>query len=320
MQKPTKNSTVSSLWNAWCFASLIGIWPRFIEPRLLQTTHLSLPINIPPALDQLKILQFSDLHLHRGVSDRFLKKLEKRIMRLKPDIIVFTGDFLCYSELDDRKRLKDFLCCLNAPYGCFAILGNHDYSEFVSINEKGDYDVIKQESSSLMRAFKRLFAKTTITGKITPRAKAVTMHEELLKLLELTPFKVLHNETKILDIKGHHLNICGLGEYFTGRFHPDEAFKNYNPKYPGIVLSHNPDTAPRLLSYPGDIILSGHAHGKQVNLPWIWKRFTLMENRNLTRGLKKIDGKWLYINRGVGGVIDFRWFAIPEILLLRLTQ
>src|ERR1700722_3315000 len=101
-----------------------------------------------------------------------------------------------------------------------------------------------------------------------------------------------------------------------GRFKPDLAFKDYNPAYTGIVLAHNPDCGPELKNYPGDVILSGHTHGGQINLPWLWKRFTLMKNMQYKRGLWKIGNKFMYVNRGIGSVMKFRWFAIPEILLL----
>ena len=66
--------------------------------------------------------------------------------------------------------------------------------------------------------------------------------------------------------------------------------------------------------------MCGHTHGGQVNLPWFWKKFTLMENPQLKRGLVRMLDKWIYINRGVGSIMQFRWFAKPEILLLTLEM
>lgn len=307
------------LWDLWCLVSIIGIWPRFIEPNLLSVSKIRIKIpGLPPDLNGLKIIQFSDLHLYPKTPIPFLKKIIKKISNQNPDLILFTGDFLCYSVLNEEKKLNEFLNCLHAKYGCYAILGNHDYSSCVSINPEGDYDVIENNKPHLSKAFGRLFTKTTLTKHVTDKAKAIPFNKKLLKLLEKTPFKLLHNETAMIPIKNSYLNICGLGEYIMGRFQPEEAFKNYSMKYPGIILAHNPDTIPHLKKYPGEMIFCGHTHGGQVNLPWLWKKFTLLENMQFKKGLLKVDNKWAYINRGIGSVLPFRWFSPPEILMLTL--
>mgnify|MGYP003307843528 CR=1 FL=1 len=54
------------------------------------------------------------------------------IKRIKPDIVVFTGDLVDKDiELsnDDYKYLTSQFSEINAKYGKFSILGNHDYDE-----------------------------------------------------------------------------------------------------------------------------------------------------------------------------------------------
>lgn len=318
-----KNSKKSPLlWDLFCIASLVGIWPRFIEPSLIFTTRLTLPIaHLPKDLHGLKIVQISDLHLNIHTSDAFLTKLIRKCHALKPDLIAFTGDFICYGQLQESAKLKSLLDQLHAPYGCYAVLGNHDYASCISINDEGDYDIVPSpSSSSLARAFRRLIESKNLTSKTTERAKDTPLNSELVKLLEETPFKLLHNETKILSIGNTKLNLCGLGEYTLKKNNASQAYKTYDSRYPGIILMHNPDGFFSLKNYPGDIVLSGHSHGGQVNFPWMWKKFTLLENMQFKRGLRKEGNKWLYINRGLGSVLPFRWFAPPEILLLTLEQ
>jgi len=319
-----KNKIGNLLWDLWCICSVVGIWPRFIEPKTLKTTHLKIPIaNLPKSLDGLKILQFSDLHLNESTPNTFLSKLKRRIASLSPDIIVFTGDFLCYSQLRDKKRLSSFFASLpEAPYGNYAILGNHDYTHYVMVNDEGDYDACTKPltSSGIKKGFERLFTKIKLTQHITPDAQSTPPHEGLIELIHSTPFKLLHNETVVIPIRDTHLNICGLGEYMAGRLLPDDAYKGYDTKYPGIILAHNPDSVPRLKDYPGDLILCGHTHGGQVNLPLIGNKFVLLENMYLKKGLVRCDDRWVYVNRGVGGVLNFRWFSPPEITLITLAK
>lgn len=314
-----KNTFSQFLWDLWCTVSVVGIWPRFIEPNLISTTRMTLPVSNLEKSASLKIVQFSDLHFNLDLKDYFLNKLTRKILNESPDVIVFTGDFLCFSKLQDADKLKKFLNSLHAPFGCFAILGNHDYENFVSINQDGEYDVINNSSSTLTRGFKRLFSKIKLAGSVTDNAKNTNMHAGLSILLEETPFQVLHNQNKILTIKGIKLNLCGLGEYSLGKCLPEKAFEHYNRESAGIILSHNPDSLSLLKDYLGDIILSGHTHGGQINLPGFREKFLALENPKLTRGLVTESGKKIYINRGIGSVMKFRWFSMPEILSLTLT-
>lgn len=322
MPMDSQNKLASPLiWDLFCALSLVGIWPRFVEPRLVFTTRSLLPIrNLPRDLNGFHIVQISDLHFHHHTSASFLDKIVRKCERLRPDLIAFTGDFLCFSQLNEPERLRAFLQRFSAPYGCYAAFGNHDYASFISINCQGDYDVIEPPTtSSLSRAFSRLKSTITLTKKTTDQAKKTPLHVDLLSLLKETPFQVLHNTSTLLSIKGTKLNVCGLGEYSMGKLDAKEAFLNYNDNFPGVILLHNPDGVPALKSHPGDIILSGHTHGGQVNLPWMWKKFTTLENMHFKRGLIKCDDKWLYVNRGLHSVLPFRWFAPPEILSLTLV-
>lgn len=317
----SSGSLANFCWNAWCCLSIVGIWPRFIEHKLLSTTRLNLKIpNLSKDLKGLKIVQFSDLHLHSQVSDSFLQKIKRKIEAFQPDIILFTGDFLCFALLRDLERLQKFFSSFHAPYGCYTILGNHDYAEFVSINKKGEYDILDASTGSFSQIFKRFLTTTTLARKTTERAKAVKHNEVLENLLQKTPFKLLKNESTLVPIKNSFINITGLEEYSTGRCDPTKAFLNFNKHYPGLVMAHNPDNIPSLLKFPGEVILCGHTHGGQVNLPWLWKKFTLMENPKLKRGLFRMNNKWAYVNRGVGSIMQFRWFSVPELLLLTLDS
>lgn len=310
------------LWDLWCISSVIGIWPRFIEPNLLSRTHLDLPIpDLSKDLIGIKILQFSDLHWSVKFSNSLLKKLIYKINDFEPDLILFTGDLLCRSKFEDRERLSHFFRSLRASTGCFAVLGNHDYEKFVTVNERGDYDLESDHSSSMIgKGFKRLFSSISLSKQMTDKVKAVYSHPQLREFFASVNFRLLENTSQLVPYKQGYINVCGLEEYTLGRLDPEKTFAHYDSKYPGLVLCHNPDAIPHLISYPGQVILCGHTHGGQVNLPWMWKKFTYLENVHFKRGIKKIGDKWVYINRGIGSVMKFRWFSLPEITFITLKQ
>lgn len=299
--------------------SIVGVWPRYVEPYLVKVTDRTW--KLPPKyhhLDNLRIVQFSDLHFHSQFSEKFLDRVARRILKQKPDIILFTGDFICYSKLEDQERLKKFLNRLRAPHGCFCIFGNHDYAQYVSRNSTGIYDIMRpiNPAVGIMRAVWTIIRTKPEIYHITNEAASTPLHEELCSLLHETPFMLLENTTINLPIG---LNITGLGDYALGRCRPDTAFAGFVKDLPGIVLSHNPDTFVHLFDYPGDWILSGHTHGEQIHLPFlrrVSRKLARLENPHFTRGYFKMRGKECYVNRGIGGHKPFRFCSPPEVLVL----
>src|ERR1700722_8116601 len=101
MDFPTKLSSCAV--DFLCLATLVGIWPRFIEPKRLKNTVLKLYLP-NKELSGLKIIHLTDLHFHAGTSARFLNKIAARLRQEKPDLVLFTGDFICYSKMEERQR------------------------------------------------------------------------------------------------------------------------------------------------------------------------------------------------------------------------
>ncbi|WP_366223516.1 UDP-2,3-diacylglucosamine diphosphatase LpxG [Chlamydia buteonis] len=301
-------------------------WANFIEPNCLQTSWLTwkLPKKYSH-LHGLRIAQISDLHFHKFVPKKFLKKVSLKLSNFSPDILLFSGDFLCRAQIEDRPRLEAFLNTLHAPLGAFAVLGNHDYQSYISRNSQGKIDMISMKNSQpLKRAFvsisQGLFGSRSY--EYAPSLEQQEPNTELLHLLKNTPIRLLHNESlQIPDM----LNIVGLGDLFAKQFEPEKAFFNYNPTLPGIILSHNPDTVYQLLDYPGDIIFSGHTHGPQISIPWpkfankIINKTSGLENPDLARGhfFFSEEKKQLYVNRGLGGFKRLRFCSPPEICCVR---
>lgn len=307
------------VWDVTWVVSLVGIWPRYVEPNLLSTTKIRIPIRgLPQDLRGLRIVHLSDLHLSPDMPDRFLEKIICTSRDLKPDLILFTGDFLCYGRLDEPDRLVRFLNRFSARFGCFAVLGNHDYESYVGVNPEGDYDTLQAGSGDVAKAFRRILTRQTVTGKFSQRLQSCDLHSGLVEVFKQTPFVLLENACQKLAIGHSFINICGLGEYSARRCLPELAFQHYDARYPGIVLAHNPDTLPHLSGYPGELVLCGHIHGGQINLPWIVDRFAVVEHPEFRKGLIRSGGRTMYVSRGLGGVLRLRWRARPELVAITL--
>jgi len=107
-------------------AMAVAAWGYTHGHRRLHVTRLDVPLRaLAPALDGLRIVHVTDLHLgptaHRGaLHDAF-----DRVNALEPDLICVTGDIVDSPRTDLDHWLPE-LARLRARHGVFAILGNHD--------------------------------------------------------------------------------------------------------------------------------------------------------------------------------------------------
>ena len=91
--------------------------------------YVQIPIsNLPSALDGFRIVQISDIH-HNRYPFTTLELVNNAVQiakDLSPDLIVITGDFV-WHEVEPIFELLPALAHLNAKYGIYLGLGNHDY-------------------------------------------------------------------------------------------------------------------------------------------------------------------------------------------------
>ena len=102
----------------------------------------------------------------------------------------------------------------------------------------------------------------------------------------------------------------------------DPSFKVRGGDKYHIVLGHSPNFS--LGEIDGDLLLAGHTHGGQVQVPGIGPLLTLsVVPRSWASGLTEIEpGKYLLVSRGIGMERDYaprmRFFCRPELIVLRL--
>ena len=82
--------------------------------------------NLHPVLEGLTMVQITDVHLYPMTQPELVKKSVIMANALNPDLVVLTGDFV-WQDLDAIFELAPILAGLDAKYGVFSILGNHDY-------------------------------------------------------------------------------------------------------------------------------------------------------------------------------------------------
>lgn len=103
-----------------------------IEPAMLKISHHTIRHRqIPKGFNGFKIVQFSDTHLGFHYTLNQIDQLITKINRLNPDVIFFTGDLMDEpNKYEEQAAISPLLKRLNAPFGKFAIYGNHDHGGY----------------------------------------------------------------------------------------------------------------------------------------------------------------------------------------------
>ncbi|MEO1435115.1 MAG: metallophosphoesterase [Bacteroidota bacterium] len=106
-----------------------GLYAWQIEPHWAEFVEMDMPIkHLPKNLEGKTLMQISDLHVGEGVSMEYLKKQLLKAQQLKPDFVVYTGDFTTFESRKQYDQLsKVFKYRVKGQLGTFGVLGNHDY-------------------------------------------------------------------------------------------------------------------------------------------------------------------------------------------------
>jgi hypothetical protein len=105
--------------------ALAGTW-AFFEARQLQVEEVRLTVpQLPAELSPLRIVQVSDLHLGLINREPLLATVIEQVKRLRPDLLVVTGDLLD-AQPNHLADLVDPWLEVAPPLGKFAVVGNHE--------------------------------------------------------------------------------------------------------------------------------------------------------------------------------------------------
>ncbi len=256
-----------------------------VEPTWLELNRLQIPIaNLSPRFDGLRIVQMSDFHGSRHVTPAFLKEAVDLAHAQHPDLIVLTGDFV-HKGFHHVGQVAQVLGRLRCPFGVFAVLGNHDFSVRNALG---------------IRRHQHL-------------------HRAVADALKDQGIRVLQNETQVLHRDGHQLYLAGVDDLWSRVCDLERTFAGLCPTVPRVLLAHNPCTVEHLHGRRCDLMLSGHTHGGQVNLPGVGRVALGPSGRRFAAGLYHVDNTQLYVNKGVGFGFRIRYGVRPEVAVFTLT-
>ncbi len=257
--------------------------------------------NLPPAFKGLKILHFSDVHSGSLTNTAAVQAGLEKMMKEKPDLILFTGD-LVNNKAEEMDELQEAFSKLTAPLGIFSILGNHDYGDYVNWEDTDEKGQSKLKQQNLERVKQ--------------------IHAEM-------GWQLLINEYVLLEKENDKIAILGIGNWSAKARFP--KYGNLKKTYSGtenipfkLLLSHDPshwDAEVKEKYLDIDLTLSGHTHGMQfgVEVPGFkWSPIQYMYKQ--WSGLYEKGTQKLYVNRGFGFIgYPGRVGILPEITIIELV-
>lgn len=259
-----------------------------VYARVLEPNSLNVtrtPVRLKGLKSKVRIAQLSDLHSSPEVSTSLLEQAAELVIQSRPDVIVLTGDYITGPDYFDAAGLVRIFRRLSEAAPTFSIQGNHDVA----------------------RDNKRRFS-----------------YQPVLDLLRQGRTQVLHNDTKIIDVRDQPIAFTGTGDLWLTEFRPATAFAaKVAPEVPRILLCHNPDGKDATASYNWDLMLSGHTHGGQVVFPFMEPNWIPVVDKRFVSGLYDWNeapggSRQLFITRGVGSIRGLRFSCPPEIAILDL--
>lgn len=241
--------------------------------------------------EEFKIILVSDLHVGRFNNSKRLRNAVKKILSIDDARYVFIlGDLV--NSSDDNFDDLDALKSITTEKWVYSIYGNHDYEK------PPGFDSLE---------------------------KGLNPVEGLPEKLSDLGVAVLDNSAIWTNDPQEPIVFGGIRDIWADDY--SFSFTEYvSPEDTFILLCHNPDCIIRAteeLDDPSkiDLVLSGHTHGGEVQLPLIGPMAPLPIDlpRSYDRGLHAYEDIPILITSGIGSIGSrIRLFNTPEIVVLTI--
>jgi predicted MPP superfamily phosphohydrolase len=210
-------------------APFLGAMYGFAAERLnYQVRRVEIPMhNLPPALDGMRIVQISDVHLSGYMTRAQVRRAVDMANDLGADLAVVTGDLITGSG-DSIADCVEEISRLHAPLGTWGCNGNHEI--YARAEDEAAY-LYAQAGMKLLR------------------------HENAQITFKGASFNLLGVDyQRERNPRGQRQQTLSGVEPLLRR------------DMPNILLSHNPNTFNRAAELGIELSLAGHTHGGQIQV------------------------------------------------------
>ena len=268
----------------FCIIFLLLLWYFFYHENTdLRVTRYY--IKDKKINNKFVITQISDFHNNK------YKKLNNELIYnlklIKPDIIVITGDFIDSRRTDINASIN-FIKEIKEVSPIYYVNGNHE-------SRMEDYELFKE------------------------------------KLVD-NDVIVLENDIKEIKYKDNNINIIGISD---PRFVVDKRDKekgnikeelksiDYDKYIYTILLTHRPEYINEYSKENINLVLSGHAHGGQINIPFLGPLYAPGQGLfpKYINSMYKVNNTNMIVSCGIGNsLMPFRINNKPELVIVELDS
>lgn len=216
--------------------------------------------------------------LHDAEFGENQKNLIEKVKEIDPDIIVITGDFIDFSRYNIENS-SNFVYGVSDFYKVYYVPGNHEAAL------KSRYEEVKDNLQK---------AGATVLDNENYK---ICKDNECINLIGVQDISFIEN-------KDEHILKNTISEL------KDESLYN-------ILLSHSPNLWEIYEKAGMDLVLSGHAHGGQIRLPFTNGLYAPDQGvfPQYTSGANRFGNTLVVISRGLGNSrFPFRVNNRPEIV------
>ena len=240
--------------------------------------------KVHPDLNGMQIAFISDLNYNNFMDkDRFDLALAK-LEESNPDVVVFVGDLF-------------------------------DEENITSISDKVIEDLTKQLDSITAK-----YGKFAVLGENDYFSEDVTAL--VSKILYNSNFEIIQNQLlKITKDTNNYFQLIGIDSVLSGRDAIQKAYENVNSENLVLTVVHTPDTIEELPLKTTDLVVAGHSHGGQIQIPLLGQVYNKKLSEKYYSGFYSVNNTKLFVTNGLGTTIeDVRIFAPAEILIYTLKS
>jgi hypothetical protein len=205
------------------------------------------------------------------------------------------------------------------PAGRIATAVNAAKPDIVLIPGDFTYWLTPEKFSAAFAALAEIEAPAfAVTGNHDLGLPGPDVGAPLSEALTMIGLTVLDDALAETQIGGRKIQIAGLSDLWAEN-QKLALLENRGP-LPRLVLTHNPATIRTLLPRQAvDLMISGHTHGGQINLPVVTCAFFPSMCRLTLGGLKETERGPVFVTTGTGMVVlPMRLNAAPRIDVLNV--
>ena len=292
-------------------ASVAVVGYNYLENQNFRETFYcvsSLKVN-----NKIRIVQISDLHncSFGNNNDKMINRIEK----LKPDLIIYTGDIIDSKSKSDDTIIK--LCAsLSKLAPSYFVYGNNEVEKY--------YDNPLTQDS--------LDKKFGFNNDTRDPNKLLEITDSLEEELEGVGVKVLKNGSDTITVGSTNVDIFGVltsnpssfwsyaGDSFDEFIYNDENNLKITAIHePLIFEEYTPNTW-------GDLMLAGHTHGGTAKIPLVGPAYThdggIFPERagHFVYGRYDVQGRPLIVSSGLENTNFLRINNQPEIVIVDINK